>query len=884
MYVRDIYLHNHPVLSVSSVAIESPAPAASSHPVPILKTSRSPTRATTNSRAPNTLVEDSENVHLRALSASSSSQHHVRFSDECLVYNLQNHQSPLASLDDYALSGAESDDEDEAHIRKRGSRGIPSALKGGFQRYTQDSVVSPQENPTTSASDQPITVVPKQTTPSHASAGGPKLLDAAMNLLYLPRQIVFSFIRSASDTVASTKASKVAAPEISEVPASPSSVESLCTLNEEPQDTQENSSHLAAPPAANIPLTQTRIRQFILSSPLSAGQTKKRKAVKLLPQLMIPSTPTHQAANHSSILTHSSQSTAETLRMSYSPSTSQQNLQVSNLPASDKKSPVVPAACPIIPSLDIHPRGSVMALRAAAAAGNWRQQEIIISRSRRRTAATAVVGNLLLRTASTAVRVLDAVTETAATATGCVTGDPHLLAKARDSCAGGLKTVCSWMLGGDTARRALKFARKSVPRVVDHTVSRLVGIERLAEPEFRAASAFPGSEGFVGCKFEVLSKFYIVHEIVEAAAPENVEGKPESKVSGKGEANESSDYVPEATLFDLMFNLWTTRKKTVSPVQNHEANGEIYTESPCSSKNSSTRSSVTLASRRPMSFRNAPSFCFSSIAGLSDAFYAVGAAEGLLRHFRPEMFSTGDGLKWLGCGYGSIVAAVMALQMGQDGLGKAREMFDRLACSSKRMLCGVGKMSAILREELEKLIPDDINTMKSNLFVSVTLSDGTNEILNIFMSKDDVIQALLASCYIPVVYEKPVLLPGHMLASLVPTYAASGAFSNPFPIYDELTVTISPVPGAANISPWCGATTVRSRENGAAVFSRKPVGDSETIGRFGLSLEKLAEMYKSEAKAKSSLKEMFVGIRDFGLWAEAVYSSGNMTHAAFVNA
>ncbi|KAJ3205361.1 hypothetical protein HDU82_005240 [Entophlyctis luteolus] len=862
MYVKDISVHGLPVLSVPESAVEAPARNANARPIPILKTSRSLARATCCYGAPRYLAEDSEDVHLRAPSVASP-HHHVRFSEECLVYNLQNHQSTIA------LSDSESDEEDETYTGTSEISGVPSAFHAGRHTHCPNM----NSNPSAFIYNTPIRIVPNPKFPPHAPDSRLRLIKALLNLLSLPKRIASSFVPSTSamnDPAQSSSNSVDAAPEIFEVPPSLSSLESLSTLNEGAQDLSNSVAHFAVFSADNRAVARhdslasidTHSNQFIVSSQQATRQTENPKAANSLPNLTISSPPAPQPANILSPLTNnssSSQSTAETLRMNYS--------SVSNLSKFDKNRAIVPSTCPLNASSEIHPPGSVMALRAAGAAGNRRRNEYIGIRDSRKTAAAKAVGSLLLQTASTAVRIFDAVTESAATTSGCITGDPQLLAKTRDSCIGGMKAVCGWMVGSNAAQCALKAARKSVPRMVDHTVSRLIGIERLAEPEFRIVSSFPGNEGFTGCKFEALSKFYIVHEIVDNAL-DNAEVAPEVKCETKIEPLESSDYVPEATLFDVLVNVWSSRITSCSTSQNQ---GTESDDSQCRLQSSSSEINTRMSPRRPTAFRNAPSFCFSSIAGLADAFYALGAAEGLLTYFRPEMFSAREGLKWLGCGYGSIVAAVMALQMGKSGLGHTREMLCRLAGKSKQMLCGVGSMSTILREELEKLIPNDVNTLKLSLFVSVTLPDGTNEIINLFTSKNDV------------VYESPVLLPGHMLAGVVPTFAASGAFSNPFPMYDELTVTISPVPGTANVSPWCGATTVQNRENGAAVFSKKPVGVSETVGRFGISLQKLAETYKNEVAEKhESVQEMLVGMRDFGLWVEAVYSSGNMTHTAFI--
>ncbi|XP_076369557.1 1-acylglycerol-3-phosphate O-acyltransferase Pnpla3-like isoform X4 [Tachypleus tridentatus] len=94
------------------------------------------------------------------------------------------------------------------------------------------------------------------------------------------------------------------------------------------------------------------------------------------------------------------------------------------------------------------------------------------------------------------------------------------------------------------------------------------------------------------------------------------------------------------------------------------------------------------------------------------------------------------------------------------------------------------------------MFPDDVH-LRSNgrLHVSVTrVSDGENVLLTQFDSKEDLIQALLCSCFIP--FYTGILPPKfHGVAYM------DGGFSDNVPILDENTITVSPFSGESDICP-----------------------------------------------------------------------------------
>ncbi|CAG9792206.1 unnamed protein product [Diatraea saccharalis] len=102
----------------------------------------------------------------------------------------------------------------------------------------------------------------------------------------------------------------------------------------------------------------------------------------------------------------------------------------------------------------------------------------------------------------------------------------------------------------------------------------------------------------------------------------------------------------------------------------------------------------------------------------------------------------------------------------------------------------------VLLEGMEKYLPPDAHKKVSGkLHISLTrVYDGQNVIVSEFPTRDDLMQALLASCFVPVFSG---LLPPrfHGIRYM------DGGFSDNLPVLDENTITVSPFCGESDICP-----------------------------------------------------------------------------------
>ncbi|KAB0797303.1 hypothetical protein PPYR_08297 [Photinus pyralis] len=106
------------------------------------------------------------------------------------------------------------------------------------------------------------------------------------------------------------------------------------------------------------------------------------------------------------------------------------------------------------------------------------------------------------------------------------------------------------------------------------------------------------------------------------------------------------------------------------------------------------------------------------------------------------------------------------------------------------------KIQTLLLEGLEKYLPEDAHVRVSGkLHISLTrVYDGKNVIVSQFESKEDLLQALLASAFVPI-------FSGILPPKFRGVRCMDGGFSDNLPAIDENTITVSPFCGESDICP-----------------------------------------------------------------------------------
>ncbi|XP_050362756.1 uncharacterized protein LOC126781764 [Nymphalis io] len=102
----------------------------------------------------------------------------------------------------------------------------------------------------------------------------------------------------------------------------------------------------------------------------------------------------------------------------------------------------------------------------------------------------------------------------------------------------------------------------------------------------------------------------------------------------------------------------------------------------------------------------------------------------------------------------------------------------------------------VLLEGMQKYLPQDAHKIVSGkLHISLTrVYDGKNVIVTEFPSREDLLQALLASCFVPV-------FSGMLPPRFHGIRYMDGGFSDNLPVLDENTITVSPFCGESDICP-----------------------------------------------------------------------------------
>ncbi|XP_072419231.1 patatin-like phospholipase domain-containing protein 2 [Chiloscyllium punctatum] len=216
--------------------------------------------------------------------------------------------------------------------------------------------------------------------------------------------------------------------------------------------------------------------------------------------------------------------------------------------------------------------------------------------------------------------------------------------------------------------------------------------------------------------------------------------------------------------------------------------------------------------------------------------YHLGAAECLLEN-TPELLETAP--RVYGASGGSLIAAAVVCAVNLDHFYQSLKRIARL---SRRWFLGpihpLVNLLQIVRKSLMENLPKNAHELAcGRLFISLTrVSDGQNVLVSDFTSNEELVQALLCSCFVPI------------YCGLIPpafrgVRYVDGGFTNIQPLDDARnTITISPFAGEMDICPrnaadcfliWFGKCSfVLSPENLHRVSSALFPPQSKILRRF----------------------------------------------------
>ncbi|XP_064639179.1 patatin-like phospholipase domain-containing protein 4 [Lineus longissimus] len=176
--------------------------------------------------------------------------------------------------------------------------------------------------------------------------------------------------------------------------------------------------------------------------------------------------------------------------------------------------------------------------------------------------------------------------------------------------------------------------------------------------------------------------------------------------------------------------------------------------------------------------------------------YHLGAAACIVKH--------GQGLlknveRYGGASAGSLVAAT--LLCGRDKLQHCIDFTYNLAREIKKKPLGAltpgYNLIVPLEKFLREMLPEDAHDIaKDRLFISVTnMRTKKNEVFSEYESREELIQCLLASCFIPA-------YAGFRLPKIRNQKYADGGITDNLPKFEEgQTISVSPFSGGQNICP-----------------------------------------------------------------------------------
>ncbi|XP_051664733.1 omega-hydroxyceramide transacylase [Manacus candei] len=178
------------------------------------------------------------------------------------------------------------------------------------------------------------------------------------------------------------------------------------------------------------------------------------------------------------------------------------------------------------------------------------------------------------------------------------------------------------------------------------------------------------------------------------------------------------------------------------------------------------------------------------------ALYQVGVVQSLLE-LAPELLKSA--CKVYGSSAGSLIAAAVVCGIGLDDL---KEFFFALAAEVRKTILGPlspkCSLLANIKAVLQRMLPEDSYQLASGrLHISLTrVADGQNVMASEFSSKEELIQALLCSCFLPIYC-------GFIPPSYRGVRYVDGGFTGLQPVssLEEPVITVSPFTGELDICP-----------------------------------------------------------------------------------
>ncbi|XP_050767137.1 omega-hydroxyceramide transacylase [Gymnogyps californianus] len=176
--------------------------------------------------------------------------------------------------------------------------------------------------------------------------------------------------------------------------------------------------------------------------------------------------------------------------------------------------------------------------------------------------------------------------------------------------------------------------------------------------------------------------------------------------------------------------------------------------------------------------------------------YQVGVVQSLLE-LAPELLKSA--CKVYGSSAGSLIAAAVVCGIGLDDL---KEFFFAMAKEVRKTILGPlspkCSLLANIKTVLQRMLPEDSYQLASGrLHISLTrVVDGQNVIASEFSSKEELIQALLCSCFLPIYC-------GFIPPSYRGVRYVDGGFTGLQPVssLEEAVITVSPFTGELDICP-----------------------------------------------------------------------------------